>query len=644
MAIRRAGAQHDFYGSPDEGGRAPLDDEITDYEKTYTGFIHSLSALEPGDEVDVPEVARVLVHSVIRAKHIRALVSDLGQGLSGVLTELFSTPQILEAQLLQEDGRLHKEVETTLLSKLIHSAAWKEHDLPVRVLMRLFRRIGYERRHELIPEVLGPIQEEIGKLDLGGRVLASDTHAKALTSDMSPQKRREMLEAMSWRVEVMPDHGGVVPDCVALTVSKDSGWSSALFYNEDVVAVIFPIQHNRVLIGTSDDDFVWNYETFVEQAFRQSAEFALASSRSPTIEKFHGMLGQGYSEHLEKTLGLAREGALSEFLPTTHKRQVPVPKLDYSKIEKLSVLFEKDARSENNIEIGKALSVLVGSFQDRDELPPIHGVTFSADCFATAQSLAKEHGTEPVKPTADGSAENAVFQPVMIDGAIQTHLIFSADVGVRLISDDPTVCGSGVAVVRDTLAAVSLAYYRHSYPLAETPHVDAALRRKLSEYGFLVLDEYFRVRALEQNLRHKAELEIEALEKALVDIQVDIVEKFSSHKDGDDIDNIFLPAATHANTVGCYVARILAIVETSSEPEVHYQRLKSMFAGFGLGDWLDNFSSDLTSQYDQLPNVYSPEANPILDHLDRLLMGLGILVDAREDGTLWVYPRPQLAR
>jgi hypothetical protein len=640
VAITDMAAERDFYGSPDEDGRALTDDLITDYERTLTAFVQSFGSISVGDRIDPDEVGRLLSHLIIRPRHVRTLVSDFTTRLPQLLTELLTDGKALRAMLFQSDGRLHDTIEAEFRERLSREKVPQRLNLPINTIMRIARYFCRENEDGVVATASARLPDFVGLFGAAAPDASVQTHTRVLQEEMSPMKRREVLAQLDWEVLAIPDYGAVLPDCVALSRDKNGIWNSALLSGAtEAQAIIFPVTHNRILLGRRDSNFVWNYDDYVQNAFRQSAEFAIASSLGDKISVYLPELGQGHRGHIESTLTSAFEDAKRKHTP--QQAGIEVTNSDTSEKAQIGVHVAV-GRSLSDDEIHKLqsnLSWIMNSLPCRDGLDALHGIIFADDIKSACMKISEECGTAAVsfEDIPDDQLLYAI-QPVRIGDERKLNIVFQDSLSVDIASDDQAALAGAMETVCSALSSMLLGHFRENHELATERHVEQPLRDQIATWGFPVFFYYFEARQRSRVLVYDVDKQINILESLMQEATDEVGRLIGDHLEGESVDSFFIPAIQYASAIGSKAAWLAGLIEESAEPDILEPRLSQLCAQYGLAGWFELLRGDLLKQYEQLPLVRAPANDPLLDHFDRLLLAFGIVVTIMPDKNVWVQP------
>ncbi|WP_300527705.1 DUF4238 domain-containing protein [Maricaulis sp.] len=626
-------AQRDFYGAPGPDGTSEDDDRITVYERSLIDTAEALRSVAKLDDQLSSNAARLLAHLLLRAKHLRVAMYELQSNLFNDIVETVSEPEFLKAQLFGADGRMHEALETGLLRELAHNNVATTLNVPTHVLQRIVRRVLREKADTLLASVETSFEPFREYLDQNGLDIAREAHLKALRRDLAPSKRTEEFAGLEWEIINSDSPSIILPDCIGLAVDRNGNWSPALLNNSrDQGAFIFPVSSRRVLVAHKGDGFEWNAETYAQQAMRLASEFVLAPTLGQKTPADYARIGSGTLDVVQQFVDEAKSGLLS---PPTPQLANPPIEIATDTIPSIPVAFHGGGDKEEAHDIANSAAMVARAYHKYFPLNGLDGITFTDDLFHSARAFADEHNCEPTLPSnqEEHYITSSVTQTFEVDGITKSHPIIHSSFG-RMLLDEQSM-NFGIQAVAGALGPVILTDFRARYTQAPEDHIDSDLRRALSRYNFCPLDCYFSQRlAAGLGGEDHLESEVDTYSRYLTEAVEGMVALLTSGEVTDPSD-VFHPGLGHAINLGHLSARIAGFLDAVGTEFSPPSALVDALREADLFDWFLLFRSDLQEQFDALPYIPNPSTDPMLDHLDRLLMALLIWVRLEDEG-LWV--------
>jgi len=297
-----------------------------------------------------------------------------------------------------------------------------------------------------------------------------------------------------------------------------------------------------------------------------------------------------------------------------------------------------DGVDENQSElIGRQTAAVVSAFQQRFPLAGLGGITYSADLAAAARNFAEEHNSEPTLPTPredEAFITSSVNQTYIENGEQKSHPIIGLQFGLAFLHEESV--GLGVHALAGALAPLALEHFRRHHTIETKDHEHLDIRARLAIYvpRHSFFDPYFSTRvAIELGGELTIEGDIEAFADYLSKAPFKVIEIMSEGPR--EVDDLFIPGLQCAFSIGQMAARLAGMLDAAGPDLEAPPELIDALEKFQLYEWFCLFRLDLQDRYSQLPRMPEPGAEPLLDHLERLLWALLIWVRPDGDG-LWV--------
>ena len=212
VGIRHIGVEDWFYSRKSSDGSPTLDDAITDYERDLASSIRALREAMPGTVIDPHQAAETAVHLVLRAAHLRNLMSSGVSRLADELALMFTNP----ARLGNMVGLGRPVLGEVIIQGIRDTAAQSvPAGVPAAFAERLMTFMLRELGEQLVANAaqgVGPLLEEAFG-DVATRV--REAHNDLLAKPIADNGWVTELATFAWSLEAGEDL--ILPDAVALS-------------------------------------------------------------------------------------------------------------------------------------------------------------------------------------------------------------------------------------------------------------------------------------------------------------------------------------------------------------------------------------------------------------------------------------------
>lgn len=264
--IRSIGAQRNFYGKEGPGS---IDDAIDRLENTLAPLINRLNLGEPLTEENIPQIASLAAHLVIRAKHMRSLLEDGFREMGGLMRSYARDGHLFE--------RGAQRIDDAELERMIAEEAAKRRLTLTSGQTRLFKNLARAeiQRKKSDPvfkkELSEIIEGAADRFDQEAAERSEQTHLKALGKGLDPAPRAAVFQRLKWSVIHFPSETLILPDVPIVAFSANGEGVSAVMHKDDPPALVaLPISTERALIGSS----IKGWQLTANNINRVGAEFA----------------------------------------------------------------------------------------------------------------------------------------------------------------------------------------------------------------------------------------------------------------------------------------------------------------------------------------------------------------------------------
>lgn len=250
---KNIGVQGYFYGHPE---KEVTDSIVTDTEKPFVPFVCQLRECELDQRVDPKQAAEFAVHLAIRGRNVREDVSTAAERLLQGFSEQTSDPNALRALII----RYYRENPQFTEEKFRELLRQGGRQLSRREYLKTFAQYK-----ALLPTMIKSLpDDEIRKVHSTLDVLASHMrpslekgHNAAIAKKPVPPKRVAALKNLEWSLLGYPANSLILGDSIGYTFGSESLGPCPLIYStKKVRAVVFPISHERLILGADPE---WHY-------------------------------------------------------------------------------------------------------------------------------------------------------------------------------------------------------------------------------------------------------------------------------------------------------------------------------------------------------------------------------------------------
>ncbi len=298
--IKNVGVEGLFYSEKDDPS---LDDVITSAEGDFAQLIDSLRQNDAVDEKDYVKIAHLFAHLEIRTRHLRQSFFTTGNLLINEFLEYLSDPSSCKnfiRRMLKNDPSI---IKTTLYEEL------NKLGLPQELLPELiklsdpFIELSMPNMPSLLTYMAAYLKVEMPAIL---KKATKTGHIKALNRGLAPDVKVQLFENLNYRIENSESDLLILGDSpVVFHVSGDRGFKTFLEKGDDLIAVLLPITHRQLLVG-SKERYVPIFSTLRRKIACCSLEYFIAGEANP--ENGH------LSEDISKNAHLLNKSEIEEIL------------------------------------------------------------------------------------------------------------------------------------------------------------------------------------------------------------------------------------------------------------------------------------------------------------------------------------------
>ncbi|WP_147469136.1 hypothetical protein [Pseudomonas syringae group genomosp. 7] len=478
---------------------------------------------------------------------------------------------------------------------------------------------------QVLKDTLLPVRDQI-----------RDAHNKILVAAKQTIWEDE-LSKLSWCVQEVV--GAVLPDCVAL--ARVAGKElSPMFFNgaKNIDLVIFPISHNRLLIGRADNNSAIDVKAVNFASATCSDSFFI--SRRPED-------GEGLSQYIGQksanTIDAAVKEAVSSFRLAEHEKNNENPQLSKSiqAVSDSSTSFSLTFKDFGNAEmvqgIGNILQTVIEGLGQDIPISALDGITFSQDYPAAILELDRGGAFVSKSQSRDYGRPVAKSVRVIREGKVKVHLVIDASIAYFLLSDKEENVSYSIHLLLAQLSEVLHASFYE--PLLENDR-----NTEIDEIGKMLFFSVSHAPVSYFCARKSAFFDLDAGENyatLVEDSYASAKEKICSarmeYRVSGNIEillNTVLPQISFFLT---HAAEWLGHRDGLPESEFFPgSKLLDYLEVLELNLWLELFGRDLRKLYDTDDQFTTKNIFSLSRHVERILWTFQIFPWLMEDGTIYV--------
>nr|WP_140404690.1 hypothetical protein [Sphingomonas sp. CDS-1] len=619
MGIKDVGTEDWFYSRKGGPGELTLDDAITAFEQDLGKDVAILRTMPPGTVIDSSHAAGITVHLVMRTAHLRRMIEDGIDGITGEIESLFTDPTRLGAMM-----GIDSPVLATAVMEAIRSTAQDlvPSGLPATLSERLLSFLVRERGSELAAQAVATLEPMFPTLfkDLTSRV--RESHNAIVAKPLDDHGWVSALSVFHWSIEAASDL--ILPDAVALAREAGGTLAPLLFTNgADATLVLLPVAHDRVLVGKRDPADAIGLSTFNAEAAASCQRFFIGW-RAFDDENLSASIGSGPASALAESIAeavndaeTARRSEVSGALPQAQPRAFTYR--DFSYHVTLHD-FGDDLLAQ---EYGAILQRVISALPHDIPLHDLDGVTIGIDY---AEALAKlDRGDPDLPPVTSGALGYGVgvAMPVTVfrEGVPKSHLVLAAGIAAGWASDDPELRAASLHLLIRMLAGIA-----HTTRYVDVPaFTPDAMGRELHLAVAHAPSAYWSAKQAAfvdpDQGRTYGDLVVDSLDYARTEIAAARLRM----ADDSDIGGASTIALECVSAVLVHAADWLGHRDgLAPDQPFAGDDLAQRLAPSGLDHWLALFGRDLAASYGDDDAIDLAVVSTLSRHVERLFWSLGI--------------------
>ena len=312
-SVKRTASGDFFYSEPQADKRPTLDDSITRLESDLAALLREIRTKNPGDTIASPAAAAIVSHLAQRTAHMRVTLGEGVEHLLQRMEETFSERGNVEALMGLDSTVPQDRFRELVIGELAGRPEIARLGVPHRVLERIAFLFAKENADKLINQSVELLNTVVGILQPRSTDLVRDSHNKALSEMIGPNKYRSLLQTFDWSVQAGPETGAILPDSVVIGLGPDGAAGNHLLVGgKKMAAIMLAMSPERLLVGRKPEfvvprDFDYNFE-----AASLSHTFFLAPRNDEETARLHTMIGQKLRPALEEAVERGLGDAVSE--------------------------------------------------------------------------------------------------------------------------------------------------------------------------------------------------------------------------------------------------------------------------------------------------------------------------------------------
>lgn len=620
VGIRDVGVEDWFYSRKSTDGTPTLDDAITDYEGDLARNIRALREAAPDTGIDAALAAETVVHFVLRAAHLRRIMSSGIISATDEIAALFTNPERLSTMLGLTGPALSSAVTDAIAdsaAKLV--PAGFPSALTERLMALLVREVG----DQLVAQAVVVLSPLFPNMFSGLAAKVRDTHNSLLEKPLDDNGWVSALREFDWSVEAATNL--ILPDAVALS-QVDGGPLEPLLFTTaaDAAVVLMPIAHDAMLIGRRSAAEVVDFAQFNEQAAAGCEAFFIAA-RPFDAEGLSALIGTGPTAALAASIsGTLREAEQVRSLGAVDVASAQpreIAQADFSYRVTLAD-FGDDLLAKEYAEI---LQTVISALACDLPLQTLDAITIAVDYD---HALAAVDRGDPALPPASSGALGygiGVAKPVTVicGGQPKTHLVLAASLAEGWTSPDLKLRASSLHTLVVMLAGIAeAARYADGYATCFTPD---AIGRELHWAVARTPSGYWSAKHAAFVDPNQGETFAQLVIDSLDYTEHEIVAERDRMVDSSDIGAATTRAIECLTAVLGHAADWLGHRDGLADGQVFAgDELPDRLRARGLDRWIELFGRDLAACYPPDGTLDMSVVTSLSRHVERLLWSFGI--------------------
>ena len=306
-ATDRVGTKKYFY-SP-KGDSAKLDSLITVYEaERLNKLLQFFYECQHNNDIDSEVAAEFVGHLSLRTAYVR---NGLALGVKKMVSDLktgITATNLLFNRLGVSNG-MPSEVFSDCISEFINENYPFKYSIPCEVIINACFFLMRENLEALTLQTTPFLNDFFHKLAENIDEKIEIGHRKGMLAAHFHKSNPNDLRQFIWKVIEAPSEGAILPDCVAIAISKDGRSSPYIFANVELCQfIVVPINKNKLLIGShGEDTFLFDYNLLAAKA---SDSFFVCDLEFNNVQRLQNVISESSNETVLMLVDTAINSAL----------------------------------------------------------------------------------------------------------------------------------------------------------------------------------------------------------------------------------------------------------------------------------------------------------------------------------------------
>lgn len=638
VGIKDIGVGENFYSKLRADGVKTLDDLITETEAELLGDFSALKRTLVDEPIDPQVAAHLTAHLMLRTAHLRSIFEQGAAQTFEAAIPLFTDPDLARAQIdvdkLGDATKFKAMIEEALQALPLDSLS-----IPRPLAQRMLSFIARENFDSFYKESGQMVTQLLTDLSAKISILVRDAHNKVLETTQQTNWE-ENLAKLSWCTKQVV--GAVLPDCVVLAREIGQDFTPLLLSDRKKIdLVIFPIAHNKLLIGWSGTKSSVDVQALNAASAACSDSFFI-SHRADDGRALSHLIGQRSANVINSSVSKALLGLRQNTGDVEISRANSEP--DIKETENIGttsfpLIFIGFGNSEMAMRLGDVIKTIVHETGHGVPIYALDGITFALDYPTALAGLDRGDKTVQIiasQPRDYGRPVAKVVQ-VLREGVPKAHIIIDAGIADWMLSDNDDNRAFAIHLLLTMLAEL-VHTTRYEVQLKGSSLVPPdEISKMLFSSVSTVPSSYFCAKRSAFADPNAGERYATLVKDSLAAAQEAITTARLAYRTNHDMEALLNVALPRISFVLTHIAEWLGHREgLSAHDSFPGSSLPNDLELFELHRWLELFDRDLRNLYN-VDGQFSPEQIFALsNHVERLLWTVQICPWPTEDGSPYV--------
>ena len=312
--LKNIGIEKYFYGKPED---SKTDDLLTEREGVYSEYINNLRECDSNRPLDGGIPSEFVSHLMVRAKHIRESLCEVGDVLIDSAKKKLDSPVKIKQMLSNQPELIEQALREAIDKKCSRKVPQHKKDKLVQSAMLIMPQIiaglGTED-HELFSQLLAKMKDEMP-------AVAKDAQIKGLSKSVAPEKIVEKFDCFHWSLNVTAKHTLVLGDIGPIArYEPELQFKLFLFAKGELSQIFLPISDTHMIVGKSSKDSQTPELNEINEASASLSQYYfISSNNSENKKKLSNMISSKSSvisdkenKEIEETLDREFHGKSSD--------------------------------------------------------------------------------------------------------------------------------------------------------------------------------------------------------------------------------------------------------------------------------------------------------------------------------------------